>query len=422
MAVGCQTSNPFQSNTDASALPKKDSESDDQANTTLDQKAPRKKYNNNPNAAKEMDPRLLDAEEFYRLEAYQRAADIFHAVAEDTKNPPLIAEKARFMEGEAKKQIGDLVDAMSTYNRLLQDFSFGVYREQAVARMYGIALYWLEDTWTQLDMEKEKEAGKRWYVPSNFLHFENAKPTFDEESHAVHMLEQVYYNDPTGPYADKALFIVGYVNFCRGHWREADQFLTELVRMEDRHGKRTKLRDQAWEMVIIAKQNCTGGPEYDGRKNAEAIKVIQQAQATSPKFASDHGDWVASQLGRIRLQQAEKDYSLAEYYRKTGHPASAWFYYELVRRRYIDTPQHEMAVARMKELQQDLKDSTDPGFANQTSRMLAKAFLGHSPPTLEPGREIPKVPGQIQETPSPVMPASNVEPQQVIPTGNLPRQ
>ncbi len=264
----------------------------------------------------EVDPIFLDAEEFYRLENYERASELFHKVAENTKNPPLTAEKARFFEAESKKQLGELADAMSTYNRLLNDFSFGVYREQAVARMYDIAMFWLKDTWKQLKMEEEKEEGKRWFVPSNFIHFDKAKPTFDEEAHAVHMLEQVYYNDPTGPYADKALYYIGYVNFKRGHYREADQFLTALVQMDDLNGKRTEMRDAAWQLVVYAKLNSTGGPLYDGRKNSEALKIIQQAQATVPKFAADNGDWISRQQETIRFAQAEKDFALGEYYRQ----------------------------------------------------------------------------------------------------------
>jgi hypothetical protein len=50
------------------------------------------------------------------------------------------------------------------------------------------------------------------------------------------------------------------------------------------------------------------------------------------------------------LQQAEKDFRTAEFYRRTGHYGSAYFYYELVRRRYPGTPQAETSTQRMLEL------------------------------------------------------------------------
>jgi hypothetical protein len=57
-----------------------------------------------------------------------------------------------------------------------------------------------------------------------------------------------------------------------------------------------------------------------------------------------------NQLLTINLQQAEKDYGIAEFYRRTGHPGSAYFYYELVRRRYPGSKQADKATQRMAEL------------------------------------------------------------------------
>jgi hypothetical protein len=51
------------------------------------------------------------------------------------------------------------------------------------------------------------------------------------------------------------------------------------------------------------------------------------------------------------MQQAEKDFRTAEFYRRTKHPGSAYFYYEIVRRRYPGTPLADKATERMKELE-----------------------------------------------------------------------
>lgn len=48
--------------------------------------------------------------------------------------------------------------------------------------------------------------------------------------------------------------------------------------------------------------------------------------------------------------QAEKDYQIAEFYRRTGHPASAYFHYELVRRRYPKTSYSDRATDQMQIL------------------------------------------------------------------------
>jgi hypothetical protein len=55
-------------------------------------------------------------------------------------------------------------------------------------------------------------------------------------------------------------------------------------------------------------------------------------------------------LRAIGLSQAEKDFQIAEFYRKTGHAGSATYYYELVCRRYPDTPFAAQALQHLREL------------------------------------------------------------------------
>src|SRR5262249_21634020 len=50
-------------------------------------------------------------------------------------------------------------------------------------------------------------------------------------------------------------------------------------------------------------------------------------------------------------KQATRDFALAEYYRRTGKPTSAAFYYELVRRRYPSTPFAAKAADQLRNLQ-----------------------------------------------------------------------
>jgi hypothetical protein len=62
----------------------------------------------------------------------------------------------------------------------------------------------------------------------------------------------------------------------------------------------------------------------------------------------------------ITMQQAEKDFKMGEFYERTGHPASAYFYYEIVRRRYPGTPYHARATERMNELRSAAAESGSP--------------------------------------------------------------
>ena len=39
-------------------------------------------------------------------------------------------------------------------------------------------------------------------------------------------------------------------------------------------------------------------------------------------------EWVNKQLVSIHYQQADRDFNVAAFYDRTGHPGSAYFYYE----------------------------------------------------------------------------------------------
>ena len=152
-----------------------------------------------------------------------------------------------------------------------------------------------------------------------------------------------------GPNADKALFWCGYIHFYRGRYEEADLYFSQLVEMH----KDSKLRPQALKMAVIAKNNSTGGAVYDSQKASEALQLVHHAEATMPELAktSDDPEWLTRQKLAVRLQLAEKHFRTAEYYERTNHPASAYFYYELVCRQHPGTKYSDLAKGRIAELE-----------------------------------------------------------------------
>jgi outer membrane protein assembly factor BamD (BamD/ComL family) len=234
---------------------------------------------------------------------------------------------------------------------MLTDFPSGAYREQAIMHMYEIANYWLEDTRKEM-MEREEQAqGKRMVVWPEYVHFETPKPFMDEEGRALEKLEQVRYNAMTGPLADKALFLAGRVKLFRQDYKEAEHYFSQLVEMH----KNSPFAPQALELAIICKQLSTGGPEYDGRKLVEARKLVDTALRSYPELANNKTDFLERQIGSITLQQAAKEYNGAEHYRRTGHPCSAYFCYQVIRMRYPGTKYFDLATERMQELHAKLE-------------------------------------------------------------------
>ena len=304
---------------------------------------------------------LAGAHELFRRGEYSKAERVYHHIAENTKNTDVTAEEARYYEAECLRLQNKYPKAADTYNKMLTTFPSGAHREQALKRMYDIANYWLHDTDEEM---KSKQDGKHWFVvPASFVHFDKTKPLLDEEGRAIQILDNVKINDMTGPLADKALWLSGTVKFFREDYVDADHYFSQLVEMHPH----SPLAPKAMELAIISKHMSTGGPDYDGRKTAEARKMVHQALEKYPELAANKKDFLERQLIGINMQQAEKDFRTAEFYKRTNHPGSAYFYYEIVRRRYPGTPLADKAAEHMKELEalhqkDEAKEKTKPLF------------------------------------------------------------
>jgi outer membrane protein assembly factor BamD (BamD/ComL family) len=331
----------------------------------------------NPELAAKMDT----AQSAMDQQRFADAESIFSKIADDTKNPPLIAERARFLQGEALFKENNYRTSADVYSRLLKDFPTGVYREQAVLRMYDIADFWLKDTWKDFE---DQASGKKSWVPKNVVNLDKSKPLLDQEGRALELLEKVHVHDPLGPASDKALFRAGYVHFHRGHFQEADELFTQLI---DLHPK-SEFRNQSIEFAIMAKNNSTGGPSYDGRKSAEALRLLQESKTNGSEDAQ-RAEFLDRQVVAIRHQQADKDFQIAEFYERTGHAGSAYFYYEIVRMRYPGTRHEEMALERMRGLRSQLQQNQATDSQSQARRWFKKWILGRPEPEISIGAPLP---------------------------------
>jgi len=296
-----------------------------------------------PRAAEKM----AQAQRLFDEGNYAKAQGLFRELADNRLNPADLAEHARFMQAECRRMRGHYPEAVDTYHKLLIDFPTGAHRREACGRIYQIADYWLDDLRDELS-KRAGEGGILGWRPAWKNPFDRSKPWLGQEGRTLEALEHVWTHDLTGPVADKALFWCGYVNFIRGNFQEADHFFSTLCEMH----KESPLRPRAMTLAIQAKNNATGGAEYDLRKCAEALQLVHIAEASIPELTQD--PQMAEKLTRaraaIRWQQAEKDFRTAEYYARTGHPGSAVFYYELVRRRYPGTPYAEQATQKKDQL------------------------------------------------------------------------
>lgn len=360
----------------------------------------------------EAEQKYARAEELFKAGDFKAAQELFSDLAENTYNPLLVCEKSRFHEAECLRERKYFSDAVATYNRMLQDFPAGVYREQAFARMYEIAYDWLlQGTLAEIEADQNGKPVAWWETAANRLPnpLDNTRPLLDVEGEAIKTMENVHTHDLLGPNADKALFWCGYIHFYRSRYEEADLYFSQLVEMH----KDSKLRPQALKMAVIAKNNSTGGAVYDSQKASEALQLVHHAEATMPELSksSDDPEWLTRQKLAVRLQLAEKHFRTAEYYERTNHPASAYFYYELVCRQHPGTKWSDMAKARIAELEKVRAKTT------------ADRAAGLDPGGTWAGRQWDRLTGKTPEGPTDAPPADpSVAPAPTRPTAprNLP--
>lgn len=347
--------------------------------------------------------KLAEADRLFEAGRYADAQEAYKKLADNTGNNAVLAEQARFQQAECRRLRGHYTQAVDTYHRLLMDFPTGANRRAACQRTFEIADYWLDDFRDELAARSGGgESGVLRWRPRWPNPFDRSKPTFTQEDVALQALDRVHTHDVTGPTADQALFWCGYVNFVRGNFDEAEHFFSQLVELH----KDSKFRPQALAYAIQAKNNATGGADYDGRKCAEALHLVHVAEATVPELTQDPAaaDRLARAKFAIRYQQAEKDFRTAEYYERTGHPGSAVFYYELCRRRYAGTRYADEAGQRKEWIMARMAEGKPPPGADPWAHLQEKwaELFGRPQPTDPAPRPADAPPGPAE----PVVPTN----------------
>jgi outer membrane protein assembly factor BamD (BamD/ComL family) len=295
---------------------------------------------------------LAGAKELYRRGDYVNAERLFAKIANNTKNTAQIAEEARYYEADCLRLRSHYPKAADTYKKCLDDFPSGLKHDEANKHMFDIANYWLDETRKAMETAQQQKDGKRWFASSvAFVHWADTKPLLDMEGRAMDLLEYVHINDPVGPLGEKALFYMGSVKFFHEDYKEADHYFSQIPNTRPN----SELAPKATELAIIAKQLSTGGPEYDGRKCLEARQMIDMALRNYPTLAEKKGQFLERQVWAINQQEADRDFRVAEFYKRTGHPGAAYFYFELVRRRYPGTKYAKEAVVRMEEVRHGME-------------------------------------------------------------------
>ena len=311
---------------------------------------------------------------------HNQAESTLHALAGDKKCPESAREEAILLEAECQRLQKRYRNAESTYQTLFKDYPNTQFTERANKGLFEIAQHWLEGTREQMRLYEEQRKGERSFVvPASFVHFSADMPVFDAEGNAVRVLENIRMREINTPLGEQALLYLGTIKFFREDFHEADHYVTELYSRYPNSPHAAKAIKQS----VICKQLCTGGTEYDCRTVEESRKLIHTALGAYAEFAKED-DWVQKQLVGINLQQADRDFKVAEFYRRTGHPGSAYFYYEIVRRNYPNTEYSRKSEERIAELERRNGGSMRPDVPNPQDEVGAPRREGPEAPRVLP--------------------------------------
>jgi outer membrane protein assembly factor BamD (BamD/ComL family) len=325
-------------------------------------------------AQRELDEikRKFDAKEFEQAES---GFHDFLNTYRKKKLPQPLHEEALFFEAESQFQRKLYRAAAPSFKNYNKQYPNGRFANLSNQRMFQIADYWLEETRAQMRAHQEKVRGERTFVmPASFIHLSKDMPVFDVQGHAITLLEEVRLNDIKGELGVQALFYIATVKFFNEEYKDADFYYAQVYEQYPK----SPFAPKAVKQSVICKLLSHGGTSYDSRGVEECRKIIHRYMDTYPELAKDE-KWMRDQVTSISHAQADRDFNIAEFYRRTGHPASAYFYYELVKRRYPGTKYAEKSESRLVEIKGAAEREQARFNGNAPSNWFDRLFGGVAP-------------------------------------------
>ncbi len=244
-----------------------------------------------------------------------------------------IAQDATFMRAESLFFADHLPKAEQAYAQLQTEFPNSRHNDRAAARMFSIAQYWIET----------EKAGGNGIAMVNFT--DEKKPWLDAKGHAVRVLDQIRYDDPTGRLADDATMAAAVEKFRQQKFTEADEFLTDLRETftDSEHLFNAHL------LGIRCKLEMYAGPRYSQLVLDEADKLIRQTRMRFPDKMQDPQirEVVARAAAEVDYRKAERLYVRAQYREKRREYGAARIYYQQILENHDRTSFAEQARERL---------------------------------------------------------------------------
>ncbi len=272
-----------------------------------------------------------------RMDTFLEAAELFGSAAEAAPRTAL-EQDALFMQAESQFFAEDYREATETYQTLQKNFPRNRHIDRVAARLFSISDYWINR------VVSEEES---WM---NFNFTDNKRPIYDMDGHAIRVLDQIRFDDPTGRLADDATMRAASEYLRQQKYAEADEFLTDL---------RETFPDSehlflAHMLGIQCKLELYAGPAYSGLVLEDAEKLVRQTRDRFPDKMQDpaNSESVAKAAAEIAYHRAGRYAFRAKYRERQKKYGAARVYYNLLLKEYPNTPQAETARTRLAAIEQ----------------------------------------------------------------------
>lgn len=266
---------------------------------------------------------------------FGKAAKLFGQASEAAPGTAL-EQDSLYMQGESLFFADRLMEATDAYQKLQKEYPRNRHIDRVASRLFSISRYWIETV----------KASPSSTFRINLT--DATRPRVDADGHAIRVLDQIRYDDPTGRLADDATMAIAAEHIRQEKFEEADEFLTDL---------RETFADSehlflAYLLGIRTKLEVYAGPAYSGLVLDEAETLVRQIRERFPDKLADpkYSDIVARASAEIAFLHAERIAYRAEYREKKKEYGAARMYYHKLLEKYADTPHAKKARERLAKI------------------------------------------------------------------------
>ncbi|NTV30208.1 MAG: outer membrane protein assembly factor BamD [Candidatus Omnitrophica bacterium] len=238
------------------------------------------------------------------------------------------AAEAQFNIGRTWEGLKKYAQAVDAYQLVVDKYPFSELGPKVVESQYTIA--------NQL-MEGKLHDSKL------------AESLLGNEYRVVEIFRKVIKNDPYGQYAPSSQYKIGLYFQARGEFQQArDEFEKTMNDYPD-----SQWAASAKYQIALSDAKRSVKPQYDQKVTNVAVEGFEDFVKTHPE--SELSQEAKTQIGTLREKEAENNFVVAEFYRKSRKYASARVYYNIIKDKYGDTVWAARAEAQLAGLPAEVK-------------------------------------------------------------------